>query len=146
LADAVALSSSFAGVLRRLGRPQAGGTQHHLARRIRAEGIDTSHFTGSSHNRGKALPRLTADEILVLLPPGSTRRKASQLRRALRDKGVRDRCDGCGLPPVWQRKPLVLVVEHRSGDWLDNRIGNLRLLCPNCHAQTATWCRRKTGS
>lgn len=144
LARAVADSTSFAGVLRVLGRPQAGGTQSHLATRIRREGIDTSHFTGRGHNRGRPAPRLTADEILVVLPRGSNRRKTPQLRRALRDSGVPDVCDACGLGPVWCGRPLTLVVDHRNGDWLDNRLANLRLLCPNCRAQTATWCRRKT--
>jgi hypothetical protein len=146
LQSAVACSTSFAGVLRALGIPQAGGSQSYLARRIRAEGLDTGHFTGSAHNRGKAFPRLTAEQILVVLPPGSHRRKAPHLRRALRDEGVPDCCDECGLVPMWQGKALTLIVEHRNGDWLDNRLGNLRLLCPNCHSQTATWCRRKTGS
>lgn len=115
-----------------------------MAGRIRREGLDTSHFTGRAHNRGTTRSRLSADEILVVLPTGSNRRRTPQLRRALRDKGVPDRCDECDLAPTWQGRPLTLVVEHRSGDWLDNRLANLRLLCPNCHAQTATWCRRKT--
>jgi hypothetical protein len=56
LVAAVRASTSFAGVLRYLGRPQAGGTQSYLARRIRAEGIDVSHFTGSAHNKGVSFP------------------------------------------------------------------------------------------
>lgn len=144
LATAVAASTSFAGVLRHLGRPQAGGTQAHLARRIRREGLDTSHFTGQGHNRGKRSPRLSASEVLVVLPPGSSRRKTPQLRRAMSESGVPDVCDACGLGQQWCGRPLTLVVDHCSGDWLDNRLGNLRLLCPNCHSQTATWCRRKT--
>lgn len=143
LAQAVAASQSFAGVIRHLGRPQAGGTQSYLARRIRSEGINTSHFTGRAHHRGMQQPRLAAGDVLVVLPPGSHRRKTNQLRRALRQSGFPDRCDECGQGQTWQGRPLTLVVEHRSGDWLDNRLGNLRLLCPNCHAQTATWCRRK---
>jgi hypothetical protein len=143
LEDAVRQAKSYAAVIRILGRPQAGGTQSYIARRIRAEGIDTSHFTGSRHNAGKQQPRLTANKILVLLPVGSARRKTHQLRRALREKGVPDVCDDCGLKPSWQGRRLTLIIEHRNGNWLDNRLGNLRLLCPNCHSQTATWCRRK---
>jgi len=32
---------------------------------------------------------------------------------------------------------------HINGDHTDNRLQNLRILCPNCHAPTQTWCRRK---
>jgi hypothetical protein len=142
LARAVAESVSYAGVIRALGLRQAGGTQAHIARRIRAAAIDTSHFNAQAHNRGKSSPfRLHPEQVLRILPAGSGRVKAPQLRRALIAAGVPERCDECGLDPEWQGRPLRLVVDHRSGDWIDNRKENVRFLCPNCHAQTATWCR-----
>jgi hypothetical protein len=145
LEQAVANSLSFAGVLRNLQVRQAGGSQAHIARRIRREGIDTSHFTGQGHNRGKSGRRLSPDELLVLLPRGARRQSGKRLRRAMLERGVPERCDECGITVTWQGRPLTLIVEHKSGDWLDNRLSNLRLLCPNCHSQTATWCRRKPG-
>lgn len=142
LAQAVAASLSMAEVLRRLGIKQAGGSQAHISRRVKTLGLDTSHFRRQAHNAGKPSPNRSAPEqVLRLLPPGSGRIKTPQLRRALIAMGVPERCAECGRQPVWREKPLRLIIDHRNGDWLDNRLENLRFLCPNCHAQTPTWCR-----
>lgn len=146
LEAAVAASVSFAGVLRHLGVKQAGGSQAYLARRIRREGISTQHFLGPAHQRGRPGRRRPSAEYLVLLPAGSNRTKTPHLRRALREAGVDDCCAVCGLRAEWLGRPLTLVIDHIDGEWLDNRLQNLRLLCPNCHSQTSTWCRRKPRS
>jgi hypothetical protein len=44
--------------------------------------------------------------------------------------GVAYCCAGCGSPPIWRAQALRLVIDHISGDWLDNRLENLRFLCP----------------
>ena len=139
LRAAVAVSFSFAGVLRVLGLKQAGGTQAHIAMRIREYGIDTSHFTRQAHNKGKPSPRRqTPEEILVVRAPGSLREKAPKLRRALVEAGRPYLCENCGLDP--EEVPLTLHIDHINGEWLDNRAENLRFLCPNCHAMTANYC------
>ena len=51
------------------------------------------------------------------------------------------KCEKCGLTE-WMGKPIVLQLDHINGDNRDNRIENLRLLCPNCHSQTETFCRK----
>jgi hypothetical protein len=119
----------------------AGHRHAHLARRIRRAGIDTSHFLGQAHNRGRRFPRDPA-QVLVVLPPGSDRPRTSTLRRALEASGARRCCALCGCEPEWLGAPLILMIDHVSGDWLDNRLENLRFLCPNCHSQTSTWCRK----
>ena len=143
LAKAVSASMSMAGALRLLGVPNTGGQHAHLSRRVRRAGIDTSHFLGQAHYRGRAGPRKDPDLVLVVLPAGSGRPNTAVVRKAMLARGVQHVCALCGCDGKWQGEPLVLVIDHISGDWLDNRLENLRFLCPNCHAQTSTWCRKK---
>jgi hypothetical protein len=142
LAEAAAASLSYAATLRTLGVPVTGGQHAHLARRIRAAGIDTSHFLGQGHNRGRSLPGRDPSTIFMVWPPGSGRPRTHTLRKALLEANVPHVCALCSSGPEWRGNPLVLTIDHVNGDWLDNRLENLRFLCPNCHAQTATWCRR----
>jgi len=144
LTEAVAASVSVAGVVRFLHQRQAGGTQAHIGRRIKALGIDTTHFTGQAHQRGKhSRRRHRPEQVLVRRPPQAKRLPGSRVRQALIELGRADLCEGCGTGPTWRGAPLTLEVDHINGDWSDNRPENVRLLCPNCHAVTPTYCRRK---
>lgn len=55
------------------------------------------------------------------------------------------RCEVCALPDEWQGSQLILEINHINGRHNDNRPENLRLLCPNCHSQTETFCGRNIG-
>ncbi|WP_330330652.1 HNH endonuclease [Streptomyces sp. NBC_00536] len=142
LRDAVASSESWSGTLRHLGLPLHGRRTATLQTWVRASGLDTSHFLGQAHQRGKPGPVAARPASEILVRHDGTRRTTSRLlRRALREVGVPDVCDGCGTPPEWRGRPMTLEVDHIDGDWSDDRRENLRLLCPNCHAVTDTWCR-----
>ena len=65
------------------------------------------------------------------------------IRRYLsEDRGYE--CEVCGISD-WQNKKLVLHVDHKDGNPADNRPENMRLLCPNCHSQTETYCGKQNG-
>ncbi|WP_121709822.1 HNH endonuclease signature motif containing protein [Streptomyces sp. E5N91] len=139
---AAAESVSIAGLLRRLGHPDSGTQRALLQQWLAEERISTAHFLGQAHQRGGAgtTPLKRAEDILVK-HDSKRRTKTVLLRRALREVGTAEQCAECGTGPEWLGKPMTLEVDHINGDWSDDRPANLRLLCPNCHASTDTWCR-----
>ncbi|MEI7035002.1 HNH endonuclease signature motif containing protein [Streptomyces pratensis] len=140
LAEAVAASRSLAGVLRSLGSGDNSAARARLKRDIEAYGLCTAHFTGQGHGRGTRSPRRkSAAEILRRLDAGAPRTRTTQLRRALDDVGVAHACVKCGTEDAWRGRRLVLEIDHINGDRLDNRLENLRYLCPSCHSQTQTF-------
>lgn len=137
LEELVQSSLSVAEVIRKLGLKQAGGNHSHITRRIVKYGIDSSHFMGSvarANTRHKP-NKLEASKILIGNRLNGRRESAFRLRRALVDSGIPEQC-ACGLKTEWNGKKLVLQVDHKDGDFSNNRIENLRFICPNCHSQT----------
>ncbi|MFF1675973.1 HNH endonuclease [Streptomyces sp. NPDC058256] len=145
LEAAVSASTNMCEVLRRLGLEVVGGHHTHISRRIKAYGIDTSHFQVPSR-RGEIRRPRTPEALLVEQTGTHARRIPSdRLKWALTALGVPERCARCGTEPVWRGHPLPLEVDHVDGNWRDNRIENLRYLCPNCHSTTDSYRGRAKG-
>ncbi|MEU6606890.1 HNH endonuclease signature motif containing protein [Streptomyces shenzhenensis] len=135
LQTAVSASTSVYEVLRHLGLESVGGHHAHISRRIKAYGIDTSRFRVPA--RGDTRRRRTSEGLLVKRSGATARRmQSSRLKRAMLEQGLEERCSMCGIAPLWLGEPLPLEVDHVDGDWRNNEIQNLRLLCPNCHSTT----------
>jgi transposase-like protein len=95
-------------------------------------------------DRGAIAPRPKLEPIDAVLAAGRSRNR-SHVKARLLMAGLKQRCcERCGLTD-WQGAPISLELHHVNGDGRDNRLINLRLLCPNCHSQTSTWGGRNKG-
>jgi hypothetical protein len=138
LREAIATSRSVRSTIGKLGLVPAGGNYDQVRRRIRELALDTAHFTGTGWRRGLKFPdepRVPLEQLLV-----AGRWTSSQkLKQRLIRLGLKPAaCELCGWA---QRSPdgrLPIELDHINGDHDDNRIENLRILCPNCHSLQPT--------
>lgn len=115
------------------------GNYQTIDKYIKRLNIDVSHFEiGISHNIPQTKSSL--EEILI---ENSSYTKTSGLKDRLVKEGLLEyKCavEKCQLNN-WLDGKINLHLDHINGNRSDNRIENLRLLCPNCHSQTETYCR-----
>jgi len=139
--EAIATAHSAASAMRSLGRRPAGGNYRIFYSRIVSLGLSTKHWTGRGHLRGRTHSwgrKAPLERVLVRNSPyqgGSYKLKLRLVEAGL----LSSRCESCGISR-WLGANIALHLDHRNGDNRDNRLFNLRLLCPNCHSQTATYC------
>ena len=123
-------SNSIREVIVALGYQTCSGNNNKTVKnRIEKYGIDTSHFTFTT-----GIKRCPENVFIE----NST---ASQ--KVLREWYVKGsytpyQCSICNLLPEWQGKPLTLILDHINGHNKDDRLENLRWVCPNCNQQLDT--------
>ncbi|MEU6158208.1 HNH endonuclease signature motif containing protein [Streptomyces sp. NPDC047130] len=145
LREAARASRTLTEALERLGVQPYGGSRNYLRHRMRHRGIDTSHFDREVKWTRDVLQAAVCASRTRQAPEMARRISNDVLRKAMRTEGVQERCAVCGNPGAWEGEPLKLEVDHIDGDWRDNRLHNLRFLCPNCHATTDTYRGRSRG-
>ena len=122
-------------VLNYFGLENKGRNHHIVKNRIKELQIDTSHFN-PLHRKKDPKYIISIDEILVKDCKHSTKTVKEKIIKA---NILKRECYECGNVGVWNNKKLVLQLDHINGINNDNRLENLRLLCPNCHSQTNTF-------
>ena len=120
----------------------AGGNYRCMWTLIKRLELDTSHFHGQGWNKGKKLPpkRPLTDYLSNKFPIKSYALKGKLIRENI----LEHKCSQCNRK-TWNNKPIPLELDHIDGNHDNNNLDNLRLLCPNCHAQTPTYRRMKSS-
>ena len=137
--EIVAKSQTFSDILLNFGLGNIGGNYQTLKRRMNEQHVDYSHL--SSNNRGRKIIR-TSLPLSEVMKEKSTYSRGHLKRRLIEEGLLKNQCIICGLLPVWQEKPLVMIIDHINGVRDDHRIENLRLVCPNCASQLPTFAGR----
>jgi hypothetical protein len=139
--DAVGAAPSMAQALRRLGLRPAGGNLATLKKLIAAYGISTEHFDPNWMIRTGVVRRAMPLERVLVQDSTYDRGK---LKQRLYESGLKHRrCELCGQGEEWRGARMGLILDHINGVPDDNRLENLRIVCPNCAATLETHCARK---
>lgn len=144
--DAASKSFSIAGMCRELGLGAFGANYRRIHKAIEKYNINISHFTGQGWNVGlkfKPYKKYSLEEILI---ENSTYDSTNTLKNRLLNENVKEYiCERCGRTE-WEGEKIPLQLHHINGERSDNRLENLQLLCPNCHALTDNYCGRNKNS
>lgn len=120
---------SMAGLLKKLGLKAAGGNYIHMKKQLKRLNLECSHWTGMLWSKGERLKNW--DDYTKI---------EHCKKHLIKDRG--HTCEGCSLTE-WMKNIIPLEVHHLDGDRTNNTYLNLLLLCPNCHALTENWRRKK---
>ena len=123
-------SYSLKEVAENLGyKSYSGDLSNAIKKRIEEENVDFSHF------KSKIGIKRTIENIFI---ENSTATQATLRRWYLKGEYTPYKCSICGLFPYWNNKELTLILDHINGINNDDRLENLRWVCPNCNMQLDT--------
>jgi Zn finger protein HypA/HybF involved in hydrogenase expression len=139
-------SDSVTDVLRKVGLSTNGsGTRKSLQKVCKEFEIFDLYVElkskGKHSYRQKSHPKLSLTEMLTENSSVSRGRLKERLLKEELIKNVCSEC-GCGLSGLWNGKKITMVLDHINGINNDNRLENLRMLCPNCNSQQDTFAGR----
>ncbi len=131
-------SRSIRQVLHGLGLKEAGGNYAQIKKYLHLYNVNISHFKGRGWNKGMKMPfapKIPLKEILVKNSPYQSYKLKARLFRS----GIKKaQCEICGWAEKSPDGRIPLELDHINGDSKDNRLENLRILCPNCHSLQPT--------
>lgn len=132
--EIVKSSKSYSEVCKKLFLPTYYGNRQTAKKHIQLKGLDISHFySGDIGSLGK---KIDLENILV---ENSKYTYTTHLKERLYKEGIKEKvCELCGQDENWKSGKLVHILDHINGISNDNRIENLRIVCPNCNSNLVT--------
>ncbi len=135
---AVKESRSIRSIITLLGLIPVGGNYAQVNAQIAALNLSTTHFTGMGWNKGLTYHTTSRPELETLLVL-EDRTQSYKLKKRLYENGLKKPvCELCGWAETSPDGRVPVELDHINGDNYDNRIENLRILCPNCHSLQPT--------
>jgi hypothetical protein len=135
---AVKTSKSYRQVIQKLGLREAGGNYVQIKKFINELKFSIQHFTNKGWRKGSTIPTIPQKPIQEILVKNSEFQSHKLKIRLFKLEIKKPICEICG----WSKKSIdgriPVELDHRNGDRKDNRIKNLRILCPNCHSLQST--------
>lgn len=136
--QAIINSTSIRQVLLKMGKNESTSAYNRFHRNVEKYNIDTSHLLSvSSLARKRGRLNIKNENIFIADSPYS---RGMVKRRIIADNLVDYKCVFCGNTGLWCGRKLVLILDHENGIRNDNRLKNLRFVCPNCNSQLPTHC------
>lgn len=124
-------STSMKDFARRLGYVNCSGdTAKMLKRKLKEYNLEIPSIT-------RILIKRTDEEIFIKDSPVSQKVLRNRYKQKTKDEDYK--CSICGQEPYWNGKELTLTLDHINGDNRDDRLENLRWICPNCDRQLDTF-------
>ncbi len=138
LIKAVKKSKSIRNVIKLLGLKPTGGNYEQVKKYVKQNNLDTSHFTGMTWNKGMKFGENPIIPLYKILVSKSTYQSFKLKKRLFSAKLKEPKCEQCGWAKISTDGRIPLELDHVNGNRYDNRLENLRILCPNCHSLQPT--------
>jgi hypothetical protein len=145
LVSIISNSKNMTTVLNKLNLRCAGGNYQTIKKYIELYNIDITHFETDVERYSGLINYNTNNKIPIenILIVNSTYNRANLKLRLISENLLEYKCVECCNIGEWNGKPISLQLDHINGIHDDNRLENLRFLCPNCHSQTETYAGKK---
>lgn len=127
-------NTSYNQIIRNLNLSPCGAANKAVKKRISDLKCSTKHF--KLQIISGTIPEMPLEKQLI---ENSISCRSSLKKKLFKHNLLKEECSKCFQGPLWNNEKLALQLDHINGIHNDNRLENLRILCPNCHSQTNTF-------